>query len=61
MIHSKHAKHYKKALKFQGTKLLGNSQYLLGKPTISEELISLKNSYLKQTRNLKGLSETLET
>jgi len=28
----------KKALKFQGTKLFRNSQYLLGKPTIFEEL-----------------------
>ena len=46
--------YYKKTLKFQGTKLLGNSQYLLGKPTISEELISLKNSWLQSKGNFRG-------
>lgn len=35
-----------KALKFRGTKLLENRPYLLGMPIFSEELTSLKNSWL---------------
>jgi hypothetical protein len=48
--------HHKKALKFRGTKFLGNRPNLLGIPTFSEELMSWKNSWLqsKYRGNFRG-------
>jgi len=39
--------HYKKTLKFRGTKLLGNNPYLHGMSIFSKELMSWKNSWLQ--------------
>jgi len=39
--------HYKKSLKFRGTKLLENRLFLLGMSLFSEELMSWKNSWLQ--------------
>ena len=41
------APHYKKSLKFRGTKLLENRLFLLGMSLFFEELMSWKNSWLQ--------------
>jgi hypothetical protein len=55
--------HHKKALKFRGTKFLGNRPNLLGIPTFSEELMSWKNSWLqsKYRGNFRGTFVSEET